>query len=346
MKIAQIAGLAETVPPAKYGGTERVMGWLIDTLVDKGHDVTLFACSGSGTKANLRTFRDQPVRTDPELSADIADLLVMLKAVKESAEEFDIIHVHIDFFHYPHLKHVAHKVLTTLHGRQDMKGLHNIYKAYPDFGLITISDKQGEPIPDANILRTVQHGMPKDLLTPNYDKGQEYVAFLGRFAEEKNPVDAIKIAKQSGYPLKMAAKICTDSPTGQAFFDDNVAPHIDGKAVQFIGEISDHEKSEFLGNAKALLLPIVWDEPFGLVMIEAMACGTPVIAYKRGSVPEILEDGVTGFIVETKEEAIEALKKIDTLDRRIIRQEFEKRFTADIMVENYLKIYNKMLHNN
>lgn len=339
MKIAQIAPLFEAVPPSGYGGTERVVAWLSEELVALGHDVTLFAADGGSTRANFISSRDQPLRTDPDLCCDIADHSLMLSKVRDMADEFDIIHCHTDLLQMLILQDYAEKTLTTLHGRLDFKGLSSFLMSHRSFPLISISNHQRLPAPRANYISTVYHGLPENTYVPNFRTDQKYVAFLGRFSPEKGADKAIRIAQEVGWPIKLAAKICRQNRTYEAYYENVIRPLLALPGVEFLDEIGDRQKNDFLGNAKALLFPIDWPEPFGLVMIEAMACGTPVIAYKAGSVPEILEDGVTGFIVKTESEAIDALNQIHRLDRRAIRHEFEKRFTSRIMAQAYCDVY-------
>ncbi len=343
MKIAQIAPLYESVPPSGYGGTERVVSWLCESLTDLGHDVTLFASGGSRSKAKVITFRDQPLRTDPAICCDPADHIMMLNTVRKMADDFDVIHFHTDLFQMPFFEDYAHKTVTTLHGRLDLKSLPEFYDQFNTFPLVSISEHQRRAAPMANYIGTVYHGLPLDTYKPNLNNDQEYVAFLGRFSPEKGAEKAIAIAGEVGWPIKLAAKICRQSPANEVYYNTLIEPQLGKPGIEYIGEIGDKKKNEFLGNAKAVLFPINWPEPFGLVMIEALACGTPVIAFDCGSVPEILEDGVTGFIVKTQEAAVEALKRIDTLDRRVIRDRFEKRFSSKVMALSYCNLYETLM---
>lgn len=336
MKIAQISPLCEAVPPRLYGGTERVVAHLCDALVDLGHDVTLFASAEASTKARLAPMRDQALRLDPELlKSDVASHLIMLDEVRQRADEFDVLHFHIDLMHFPFFEAMAGRTLTTLHGRLDLKGLDEFYERWPQFPLVSISDSQRRPLPDANWAGTVLHGVRTDLFkfsrAPN-----GYLAFLGRMSPEKRPDRAIELAKRIGKPLKIAAKVDT---ADRRYFHEQIEPLLDHPLIEFVGEIGDEKKSAFLGGAEALLFPIDWPEPFGLVMIEAMACGTPVLAYDCGSVREIVEDGVTGFIVQDDDQALEALGRIGQLDRERIRARFELRFSATAMARRYLALY-------
>ena len=336
MKIAQISPLYEAVPPKLYGGTERVVAHLCDALVDLGHDVTLFSSADAQTKARLTPVRDQAIRLDPALlKSDLAAHLSMLDEVRRCQDDFDVIHFHTDMIHFPMFETIAGRTLTTLHGRLDMKDLAGVYARWPQFPIVSISDAQRRYLPEANWAGTVYHGMPSALYrfsaTP---KG--YLAFLGRISPEKGPDRAIAIAKAVGMPLKIAAKV---DAADKVYFETEIRPLLDHPLIEFIGEIGDSDKSAFLGGAEALLFPIQWPEPFGLVMIEAMACGTPVIAYRYGSAPEIVEDGVTGFLVDDAAGAVAAVAKARALDRTAVRRRFEQRFSAEAMAKAYLSIY-------
>lgn len=339
MKIAQIAPLVESVPPTLYGGTERVVSWLTEELVNQGHDVTLFASGDSKTQAKLVPVVERALRLDNRVRDCLPYNFIMLDQVAERAREFDILHFHIDFMHYPMFRDIPNRTLTTLHGRLDLPDLQPIYKAFPHMPLVSISGNQRLPMPPVNWADTVYHGLPPDLFRGT-KKHDGYLAFLGRISPEKRPDRAIAIAKATGIPLKIAAKI---DAVDRKYFEQEIEPLMDKSLVEFIGEIGETQKQEFLGNARALLFPIDWPEPFGLVMIEAMACGTPVIAFKCGSVPEVMEDGVTGFIVETLDEAIAAVGKIDTLSRECVRARFEQRFTAPVMAKHYIEIYKTLM---
>ncbi len=339
MRIAQVPPLYEAVPPRLYGGTERVVAHLTDALVDLGHDVTLFASGDARTKAELVVVRDQAIRLDPALlKSDLAAHMAMLAEVRRQARRFDVIHFHTDMIHFPMFEDMPGRTLTTLHGRLDLKDLPGVYRRWPQFPLVSISDDQRRPLPFANWAGTVLHGMAEEI----YDfrmKSDGYLAFLGRISPEKGPDRAIAIAKRLGKRLKIAAKI---DAADRAYFHDEVEHLLDHPLIEFIGEIGDHEKSAFLGGADALLFPIAWPEPFGLVMIEAMACGTPVIAYDCGSVPEVIEDGLTGFIVRNEDEAVAAVRRLGDLDRRKIRRRFETRFSATAMARRYLDLYGRL----
>ena len=341
MKIAQISPLYEAVPPRFYGGTERIVASLCDALVELGHDVTLFAAADAQTRAHLVPVRDQSIRLDAApLKSDFAAHLAMLDEVRRRRDTFDVLHFHIDLLHFPFFEDSAERTLTTIHGRLDMKDLAGAYARWARYRLASISDRQRAPLPDANWAATVQHGLPAELyrVPPNPDNG--YLAFLGRISPEKRVDRAIAVAIRSGFRLKVAAKIDT---VDRAYFHDRIEPLLDHPLIEFVGEIGDAQKPEFLGNAKALLFPIDWPEPFGLVMIEAMACGTPVIAWNCGSVPEVIDHGVTGFIVNNEDEALSALEHVGSLNRLRIRHIFERRFSAIAMARRYLGVYARQL---
>jgi len=340
MKIAQIAPLMERCPPRLYGGTERVVAYLTDELVRRGHQVTLFASGDSVTSASLVPCCDQALRLNPDVRDPVPYHVMMLDQVRRLANEFDILHFHIDILHFPLIRDIADRTLTTLHGRLDLPDLKPFYTAFAQFPLVSISDHQRKPMPPVNWVGTVYHGLPSDLL-PFRPNPEGYLAFLGRISPEKRPDRAIQIAAAAGLPLKIAAKV---DKADQAYWEQVIGPMVaEHPNVEFIGEINEHEKAEFLGNASALLFPIDWPEPFGLVMIEAMACGTPVVAFRSGSVPEIIEDGVSGFIVESMEEAVAAVARIDQLPRAQVRECFERRFTVERMAENYVSIYRRLV---
>jgi glycosyltransferase involved in cell wall biosynthesis len=338
MKIAQVAPLYEAVPPRLYGGTERVVAHLTDALVELGHEVTLFASGEARTKARLVPVRDQAIRLDPELlKSDLAAHLTQLAEVRRRADQFDVIHFHTDMMHFAFFDGMAEKTLTTLHGRLDLKDLAGVYQRWSQFPLVSISDDQRRPLPWANWAATVHHGVAADLYRyqPN---SAGYLAFLGRISPEKRPDRAIATARRMGKTLKIAAKV---DAADKAYFEEKIEPLLHDPLIQFVGEIGDHQKSAFLGGAEALLFPIDWPEPFGLVMIEAMACGTPVVAYACGSVPEVIEEGLTGFIVRNEDEAVAAVHRARDLDRAAIRRRFEERFSATAMAKRYLAIYGQ-----
>jgi glycosyltransferase involved in cell wall biosynthesis len=339
MKIAQIAPLIESVPPRLYGGTERIVSYLTEELVRLGHNVTLFASGDSITSAELSPCCGRAIRLDPIVRDIIPHFMLMVDKVRERAEEFDVLHFHIDLFHFPVFRSLAARTLTTLHGRQDLGDLKPFYSRFGEMPLVSISDDQRKPLPHANFVKTIHHGIPADLHRPSFKQGS-YLAFLGRISPEKRPDRAIRIARAAGIPLKIAAKV---DNIDKDYFRNEILPLIDGPDVEFIGEINEGEKTKFLGHAAALLFPVDWPEPFGLVMIEAMACGTPVLAFRRGSVPEIIEDGITGKVVDSEEEALEALPAILAFDRRAVRQRFEDRFTSARMAKDYVSTYRRLL---
>ena len=339
MRIAQVAPLYEAVPPRLYGGTERVVAHLTDALVTLGHEVTLFSSAEAQTLGRLAVVRDQAIRLDPApLKSDLAAHLNSLAEVRRRAAEFDVIHFHTDMIQFPMFADMPERTLTTLHGRLDLKDLAEVYGRWPQFPLISISDDQRKPLAFANWAATVHHGMSTDLYRFS-PAGQGYLAFLGRISPEKRPDRAIAIATAAGRRLRMAAKV---DNADRAYFESAIEPLMRHPLVEFVGEIGDAEKSAFLGGADALLFPIDWPEPFGLVMIEAMACGTPVIAWDNGSVPEVIEDGVTGFIVRSEAEAQAAVARLPGLDRAAIRARFEERFSAIAMARRYLDIYARL----
>jgi glycosyltransferase involved in cell wall biosynthesis len=341
MHIAQIAPLAEAVPPKFYGGTERVVATLCDALVELGHEVTLFAAADARTSAKLVPVREQSIRLDPApLKSDVAAHLAMLHEVRRRAWQFDILHFHIDLLHFPVFEHQAHRTVTTLHGRLDLADLEAAYAHWPQFGLVSISDHQRTPLPFVNWLATVPHGLPVERFAFRARPQPGYLAFIGRISPEKRPDVAISIARRAGIALKIAAKV---DNIDRDYFEARIAPLLDHPLIDYIGEIGDDQKSEFLGNALALLFPIDWPEPFGLVMIEAMACGTPVIAWNRGSVPEVVDHGVTGYIVDSEEEALAALSNIGQIDRRTVRAVFERRFAARTMARSYVDLYARLI---
>ncbi|MDE2517465.1 MAG: glycosyltransferase family 4 protein [Rhodospirillales bacterium] len=340
MRIAQISPLFEAVPPKLYGGTERVVYSLTEELVAMGHDVTLFASGDSITSATLAPMRREALRLDPTVRDWVATYFRMVELIYRRAEEFDILHFHIDYFPLSLFSRQKVPFLTTLHGRLDLKEFQEVYSEFPDAPTVSISDSQRRPIPDINWVRTVLHGMPVNLLTPQKVDNRDYLAFLGRISPEKGADRAIRIAARAGMKIKIAAKV---DNADKAYFESQIAPLLKQGHVEFIGEIDDSQKPAFLSGARALLFPIDWPEPFGLVMIESMACGTPVIAYNHGSVPEVMTDGVTGFIVDTEDQAVAALAKIDQIDRTALRAHFERRFSARRMAEDYVTLYRDLI---
>jgi glycosyltransferase involved in cell wall biosynthesis len=340
MKIAQIAPLMESVPPRLYGGTERIVSYLTDELVRLGHDVTLFASADSVTAAQLVGCASVALRLDGNVRDPIPYYMLMLDRVRELAEEFDILHFHIDQFHFPLFRRMADRTVTTLHGRQDCPDLKPLYLGFSEMPLVSVSNDQRQPIANANFVATVHHGIPTDLHEPIYNPRGGYVAFLGRISPEKRPDRAIRIARTLGIPLKIAAKV---DKVDEAYFREQIAPLLSDPGAEFIGEIDERSKAEFLGEALALLFPIDWPEPFGLVMIEAMACGTPVLAFRRGSVSEIIDQGVTGAIVDTMDEAVRMLPRVIALDRHAVRRRFEQRFSSARMATDYVALYRSLL---
>lgn len=341
VRIAQISPLYESVPPRLYGGTERIVAYLTDALVNRGHDVTLFASADAHTSARLSATRAQSIRLDPSpLKSDLAAHLTLLYEVQRQMDRFDVLHFHIDLIHLPAFEEVASRTITTLHGRLDLTDLADAYARWPQYPLVSISRQQRLPLPRASWIATVPHGIPADLYRAHTHSSEGYLAFLGRISPEKRPDRAIAIARRAGIPLRIAAKV---DAVDQAYFHEHIAPLLDDPLVQYIGEISDGDREAFLGNARALLFPIDWPEPFGLVMIEAMACGTPVIAWNCGSVPSVVDDGLTGFIVNSEDEAVEAVARLPRLNRECIRSVFERRFTADVMAAAYETVYRQVM---
>jgi len=340
MKIAQIAPLIESVPPRLYGGTERIVSYLTEELVALGHDVTLFASGDSITAANLVPCVPKALRLDASVIDPIPYYMLMLDRVRQRSDNFDILHFHIDQFQFPLFRPIAGRTVTTLHGRQDLPDLLPLYLGFDDMPLVSISNDQRRPVPNANFAATVYHGVPVNPHRPAAEAPRDYVAFLGRISPEKRPDRAIMIARALGIPLKIAAKV---DRADEAYFRTKIEPLLDGPGVEFIGEINEHQKPHFLGNAQALLFPIDWPEPFGLSMIEAMGCGTPVLGFRCGSVPEIIDEGVTGLIVDTVEEAIAALPSVIALDRKKVRRRFEQRFSATRMAKDYVGVYRSLL---
>jgi glycosyltransferase involved in cell wall biosynthesis len=339
MRIAQIAPLIESVPPKLYGGTERIVSHLTEELVRHGHEVTLFASGDSLTTAELVPCSERALRLEPMVRDPLPYYMVMLDRVRRRAHDFDVIHFHIDYLHFPLFRDIAARTLTTQHGRLDLPDLSIAYRAFPEFPLVSISDDQRGPCPDWYWLRTVHHGLPLDLYPCSLRAEGGYLAFLGRICPEKRPDHAIEIARRAGLPLKIAAKV---DRVDQVYFEEVIRPLLQDPLIEFVGEIGEQDKAAFLGGALALLFPIDWPEPFGLVMIEAMACGTPVIAYCRGSVPEVIEDGWTGFLVDDVAAAVAALANLDRLDRGMIRARFEQRFTAQRMANDYVAAYDAL----
>ncbi|ALA60881.1 glycosyltransferase family 4 protein [Nitrospira moscoviensis] len=338
MKIAQVAPLWESVPPKLYGGTERVVSYITEELVRQGHEVTLFASGDSHTTADLRPACPHALRLlSGPVNRDAPLILMQEQALGAEAEEFDIIHSHLDFLSFPMSRRCATPVLTTLHGRLDLPELVPIFREYAEMPVVSISDSQRLPLPDANWQGTVYHGLP-DLYEFHPNPGS-YLAYLGRICPEKRPDHAIEIAKRVGIPLRIAAKV---DPVDRDYFETTIEPLLDHPLIEYLGEITDAEKCDFLGEAAAVLCTYDWPEPFGIVLIEALACGTPVLAYRRGSIPEIIEDGVTGFICDNLNDMVAKIDRLPLIQRRRCRESFETRFTVKRMVEDYLAIYERM----
>jgi glycosyltransferase involved in cell wall biosynthesis len=338
MRIAQVAPLIESVPPKAYGGIERVVHYLTEELVRRGHDVTLFASGDSQTSARHIAVVDESLRQSTKHADPVVWHTLQLAEVVRRAHEFDIVHFHFDVFHFPIWRYLTTPQVTTLHGRLDIPDMDRVYLEYRDMSVVSISNSQRKPLAHANWAATVYNGIPLDTYTFREQPG-DYFAFLGRISPEKGPLDAIEIAKRCGTPLKIAAKI---DKVDQEYFETMVQPLLEDPLIEFIGEVDEAGKNELLGHAKALLFPINWPEPFGLVMVESMACGTPVIAYDRGSVQEVMKDGVTGFIVNDLDEALQAIGRLDSIDRRQCRVHFSSRFTSAQMTSGYLHTYSQL----
>jgi glycosyltransferase involved in cell wall biosynthesis len=339
MRIAQVAPLYESVPPKLYGGTERVVSYLTDELVRQGHDVTLFASADSVTKAKLRPVCDRALRLEGKKVIDpIAHHIRMIEMVAQEATKFDVVHFHIDYLHFPVTRRQKMNSVTTLHGRLDIPELGPLYQEFWDMNLVSISNAQRLPLIWANWIGTVHHGLPEDLYKPTTTPSS-YLAFLGRISPEKRVDRAIEIATRLEMPIKIAAKV---DAADNEYFEAKIRKLLDHPLVEYVGEIGEREKGQFLGNAAALLFPIDWPEPFGLVMIEAMACGTPVIAYRLGSVPEIIDEGTTGFMVNNIDEAVKAVGRLNSIDRTICRRVFEERFSVQRMARDYVELYKRI----
>ena len=339
MRIAQVAPLTEAIPPKLYGGTERVVHWLTEELVALGHDVTLFASGDSRTSATLEAMWPRALRLDGTIRDPNALHMMMLENVRQRAQDFDLLHFHLDYYPFSLFSRQSTPFVTTLHGRLDLPEHQPVFHVFSSAPVVSISNSQRRPLPQAGWVRTVHHGMPEGLLAPLPMK-RDYLAFLGRIAPEKAVDRAIRIAQRCGIPLKIAAKV---DNADRDYFEEQIRPLISGPLVEYLGEIGDDEKSKFLSGATALLATIDWPEPFGLVMIEAFACGTPVIAFNRGSVPEVVEDGFTGFIVEDETSAVGAVKRLGDLSHKKIRRRFEERFTARRMATDYLAVYRSLM---
>jgi glycosyltransferase involved in cell wall biosynthesis len=339
LRIAEIAPLYESVPPKLYGGTERIVSYITEELVRQGHDVTLFASGDSRSSARLVSSAPRALRLDPDRNDSLAAHVCQLEDVFADTSRFDLMHFHVDYTHFPLSSRHTTPHLTTLHGRLDLPHLVPVFQRFHDMPVVSISDAQRAPLPWIGWAATVYHGLPLDLYALDERPG-EYLAFLGRISPEKRLDWAIEIARRAGMPLRVAAKV---DPADRAYFEQTIEPLLAQPHVDYIGEIGEDEKSAFLGRAKALLFPIDWPEPFGLVMIEAFACGTPVVAYRRGSVPEVIDDGWTGFIVDGMDEAVEACARAADLDRRRCRQRFEERFSVERMARDYVDVYQEVV---
>jgi glycosyltransferase involved in cell wall biosynthesis len=340
MRIAQVAPLYESVPPKLYGGTERIVSYLTEEFVRRGHDVTLFASGDSVTSARLVAPCREALRLDPTVRDAIPYHVILLEELRQRAHEFDVIHFHIDLFQMPLARTLGGRTVTTLHGRLDLPDLQPFYRVFADIPLVSISDDQRRPMPPVNWVGTVHHGLPPDVLPFSERAGGSYLAFLGRISPEKRPDRAIEIAARAGWPLRIAAKV---DAADRTYWEGTIRPMVERHPnVAYVGEIDERQKADFLGQAAALLFPIDWPEPFGLVMIEAMACGTPVIAFPCGSVPEIVEDGANGFIVPSVEEAAEAVGRLGRISRLRTRRIFEQRFSAARMARDYEAIYRSL----
>jgi glycosyltransferase involved in cell wall biosynthesis len=339
MRIAQIAPLTEAIPPKLYGGTERVVHWLTEELVALGHEVTLFASGDSITSAKLEPMWDQSLRLSGSIRDPNALHMLMLERVRRRNGEFDVLHFHLDYYPFSLFSRQSTPFITTLHGRLDLPEHQPVFSTFSSIPVVSISNAQRRPVPQAGWVRTIYHGVPEDLLRPQ-PVTPSYLAFLGRIAPEKGVDQAIRIAGRCGLPIKIAAKI---DKADVEYFETSIRSLFDLPHVEYIGEISDKEKAPFLSGAIGLLMPLNWPEPFGLSMIEAMACGTPVVAYNRGSVPEVIDDGVTGFVVEDELSAMNAVRHLSQLSRPAIRARFEERFTARLMAKEYLATYRSLM---
>ena len=342
MRIAQVSPLWESVPPKLYGGTERIVSYLTEELVRLGHDVTLFASGDSVTTARLEAICPRALRINTGIFNRDAPMTMLLEQALGRPGGFDIIHSHLDFLGFPLARRNTTPTLTTFHGRLDLPELQPVFREYAEMPMVSISDAQRKPVFWANWHATVYHGLPRSLYTLQPNPGG-YLAFLGRIAPEKRPDHAIELAKRVGIPLRIAAKV---DAMDQKYFHSEIEPLLNDPLIEYLGEISDVEKDGFLGNAIALVCPYDWPEPFGLVLIEALACGTPVLAYRRGSIPEIIEDKETGFVCEGLEEMTAAVQRLPEIDRRRCRWSFEQRFSVERMAQDYLRVYDQTVGSN
>ena len=338
VRIAQVSPLYESTPPQLYGGTERVVSYLTEELVRQGHDVTLFASGDSVTAAKLIAPCERALRLDPNVRDPLAYHMIMLDQVYKCREQFDVIHFHIDYLHFPLSRRQDIPQLTTLHGRLDLPELGPLYRQFDEVPLVSISDAQRCPVPWANWRATIYHGLPENLCSLESNPGK-YLVFIGRISPEKRVDRAIEVAKRAGIPIRIAAKV---DKADAEYFAAEIKPLLDHPLVEFIGEIGESEKQDLLGGAFAMLFLIDWPEPFGLAMIESMACGTPVIASRCGSVPEVVDEGVTGFVVDSVDKAVAAVRRVETLSRSGCRKAFEKRFTVSRMAHNYVREYDRL----
>lgn len=342
MKIAQVAPLIESVPPRLYGGTERVVSYLTEELVRQGHEVTLFASGDSQTKARLVASVPQALRLDPGVRDSLPYAVLQLEHVRQRLDQFDVVHFHSDYIHFPLARSLASdRTITTMHGRLDIPDYQALFAEFSDVPLVSISNHQRTPLAEANWYGTVYHGLPPSVCRFQAQPRGDYFAFVGRISPEKRPDRAIEIAARAGVKLKIAAKV---DVADEAYFRNRIEPLLAQPHVEYVGEISEHAKAQFLGNAQAVLFPIDWPEPFGLVVIEAMSCGTPVIAWAAGSVPEVIDHGVTGWIVDSIDAAVDAVHRVPLLDRNAVRARFEQRFSVERMARDYLKLYQKIVN--
>ena len=339
MRIAQVAPLIESVPPVAYGGTERVVAYLTDALVGLGHEVTLFASGDSTTRARLVSVAPRALRTDPRCRDWLVHHIRQVEVVAQYSNHFDVIHFHTGLLHMPLARRLFTPSITTLHGRLDLEDIRTVMEEFRDVPVVSISDAQRRPLPQLNWRGTVYHGLPPQLL-PFVDTPRDYLAFIGRISPEKRVDRAIAMARRARIPLRIAAKV---DAADREYFAQSIQPLLDGPGVEFLGEVCETEKASLLGGARALLFPIDWPEPFGMVVIEALSCGTPVIAWGHGSVPELLDHGVTGFIVDSEDGAVDAVGRAGEIDRRRCRAAFERRFVAERMARDYLSIYEAVV---